>query len=480
MSSPANTSPIPLSELAGLVRDVVEQALGRQTFWVIADVANHNQKSGRHYFDLLEKDAAGVVIMAKIPTRAWAEGVQKILAFEKVTGQAFTTGLKILSLVSVVYNPVYGLQLTLLDIDPNFTLGVLERQRKETLLRLVTENPLHVWLADGLYVTFNQNISLPKVIQRIAVISSTVSAGLEDFKHTLDHNTFGYDFKTDFYYSYVQGENNAQSVVDQFIAIFNSGIAYDSVVLIRGGGSQTDLLIFDHYSIARVIARFPIPVFTGIGHQKNETIADLMAHTALKTPTKAAEFMVAHNKAFFDDLLSLEKSIVIKTQQSLARHKQWLSTKKFDLSRIAATYINQHFRQLQQKGQVISHLGKSLLAEEESGLRVLGGKITGRARLLLYGHQRDLAQHSAAIISQTKNQIQEHYSKLAAYRSQLDLISPERLLQRGFALVKQDGKILSRAGQLKEGNKIAIILADRKISATVNENKKHDGREFNV
>jgi exodeoxyribonuclease VII large subunit len=238
MSSLENTSPISLSELAGLVRGVVEQALGRHTFWVIADVANHNQKSGRHYFDLLEKDAAGVVIVAKIPTRAWAEGVEKILAFEEATGQAFTTGLKILSLVSVIYNPVYGLQLTLLDIDPNFTLGVLERQRKETLLRLITENPQHVWLADGLYVTFNQNIPLPKVIQRIAVISSTVSAGLEDFKHTLDHNTFGYDFKTDFYYSYVQGENNAQSVVDQFIAIFNSGITYDAVVLIRGGGSQ--------------------------------------------------------------------------------------------------------------------------------------------------------------------------------------------------------------------------------------------------
>jgi exodeoxyribonuclease VII large subunit len=480
MSSAENTSPISLSELAGLVRGVVEQALGRHTFWVIADVANHNQKSGRHYFDLLEKDAAGVVIVAKIPTRAWAEGVQKILAFEEATGQAFTTGLKILSLVSVIYNPVYGLQLTLLDIDPNFTLGVLERQRKETLLRLVTENPQHVWLADGLYVTFNQSLSLPKVIQRIAVISSTVSAGLEDFKHTLDHNTFGYHFKTDFYYSYVQGENNAQSVVDQFIAIFNSGIAYDGVVLIRGGGSQTDLLIFEHYNIARVIARFPIPVFTGIGHQKNETIADLMAHTALKTPTKAAEFMVAHNKAFFDDLRSLEKSIIIKTQQSLARHKQLLSTKKFDLSMVAKTYINHHVRQLQNKSQEISHLGQSILAGEQSGLRVLSGKITGRAQLLLYGHQRDLSQRSNAIVLQTKDYIEDQSAKLTAYQSELKLLSPERLIKRGFALIKQDGKILSRGHQLKEGNEIAIILADREISATVNENKEYDGREFNV
>ena len=157
-----------------------------------------------------------------------------------------------------------------------------------------------------------------------------------------------------------------------------------------------------------------------------------------------------------------------------------LSTKNFDLSLIARTYINQHFRKLQQKGQEISYLGQSLLAEEQSGLRVLGGKITGRARLLLYGHQRDLSQHKAAILSKTKDHLEEHYNRLAAYQAQLKLISPERLLQRGFALVKQGGKILSHASQLKEGNKIAIILADREISATVNENKKYDGREFNL
>jgi exodeoxyribonuclease VII large subunit len=245
-------------------------------------------------------------------------------------------------------------------------------------------------------------------------------------------------------------------------------------------GHKTDLLIFDHYSIARVIARFPIPVFTGIGHQKNETIADLMAHTALKTPTKAAEFMVAHNKAFFDDLRSLEKSIVIKTQQSLARHKQLLSTKKFDLSMVAKTYINHHVRQLQNKSQEISHLGQSILAGEQNGLRVLSGKITGRAQLLLYGHQRDLSQRSSAIILKTRGYIEDQSAKLIAYQSELKLLSPERLIKRGFALIKQDGKILSRGHQLKEGNEIAIILADREISATVNENKEYDGREFNV
>jgi len=480
MNAPENISPIALSELAGLVRQVVDDALGRQSFWVIADVANHNQKSGRHYFDLIEKDAAGMAIIAKLPTRAWAEGVQKIRTFEAVTGQSFTTGLKVLCLVNIVYNAVYGLQLTLLDIDPNFTLGVLERQRKDTLLRLLNENPQHVRLQDGFYKTFNQELKLPKVIQRIAVISSNVSAGLEDFQHTLDHNAFGYQFQATIYYSYVQGETNAQSVVDQFIAIYHSAVAYDAVVLIRGGGSQTDLLIFEQYGIARAIAKFPIPVFTGIGHQKNETIADIMAHTALKTPTKVAEYLVAHNRAFVDELLSLEKSILIKTQQLLARHHHLLSARKFELSMIAETYLNQHKRRLRERSQGIARLSQSLLVGEQHGLHLLSGKITGRAQLMLYGHKRDLKQRSTDVNVEAKAYLADQGLRLARYQSELQLISPERLLQRGFALIKQNGRIMSKGDQIAQGNEIAIILADREITATVNEIRNYDGEEFNL
>jgi exodeoxyribonuclease VII large subunit len=479
MSSADNT-PITLSELAGLVREVVDQTLGRQSLWVIADVANHNQKNGRHYFDLIEKDAAGMAIIAKLPTRAWAEGAQKISAFGTVTGQAFTNGLKVLSLVSISYNPVYGLQLTLLDVDPNFTLGVLEKQRKDTLCRLVAENPQHIRLQDGYYVTFNQELTLPKVIQRIAVISSNVSAGLEDFQHTLDHNGFGYRFKSDIYYSYVQGETNAQSIVDQFIAIYKSEIPYDAVVLIRGGGSQTDLLIFEQYGIARAIARFPIPVLTGIGHQKNETIADLMAYTALKTPTKVAEYLVAHNRAFADQLLSLEKSILIKTQQLLARHHHLLSARKFEIGMICETSLNQHRRRLQEKSQGIMRLGQSLLMAQQHRLRLLSSGITSRAQLALYGHQRDLKQQRIDIIQRANDYLEDQGTRLARFQSELQLISPERLLNRGFALIKKGGKIISRGDQLTQGNEIAIILADREVKATVNEIRNYDGEEVNL
>ena len=236
------------------------------------------------------------MILAKFSGSAWGTGSQKIAEFEKATGQRFTGGLNVLVKVTVKYQAAYGLQLTLQDIGINFTLGALEQQRQATLLRLVKDNAEHIRIEDGRLKTSNQSLVLNRVIQRIAVISSSTSAGFQDFQHTLENNGWGFSFTVDPYFALIQGDHNAAGLVDKIIEVYRSGVSSDALVIIRGGGAQTDFLIFDHYAIARAIARFPIPVITGIGHQKNETIADLVAHTATKTPTKAAEFIIAHNR----------------------------------------------------------------------------------------------------------------------------------------------------------------------------------------
>jgi exodeoxyribonuclease VII large subunit len=168
---------------------------------------------------------------AKIPTRSRGEGSLFIANFEAATGQRFTNDLNVLVQVSVFYHPVYGLQLTLLNIDTSFALGALEKQKQATLRRLVAENPQFIRLEKDTYITFNQELSLPLTIQHIAVISSSASAGMEDFLHTLQTNISQYQFKVDPYYSVVQGEMNAHSIVDQLIAIYNSAKPYDAVVL---------------------------------------------------------------------------------------------------------------------------------------------------------------------------------------------------------------------------------------------------------
>jgi len=450
---------IRLSELAGMVYRVIDDAFSELTFWVVADVANHSYRAynNHHYFDLVEKDKQSSAIISKIPTRAWSEGGVSISAFEAATGQRFTNDLHLLVQVSVFYHPVYGLQLTLINIDNNYTLGALEQQKQATLLRLVNENARHIRLSPDGYITFNQELPLPLVIQDIAVISSSTSAGMEDFLHTLQTNTHHFQFRIDPYYSIVQGELNARYVVDQFIAIYNSGKKYDAIILIRGGGSQTDLLLFEQYAIGRAIARFPVPVITGIGHQKNETIADLMAHTAVKTPTKAAEFIVAHNKAFADSLLSLEKNMIIRAQQILSAQNKALSQVSQRMG-IAGYYLNQ----------------------KKHDLQSLSAALTRRSGLVLYQKQKNLESKAAQMKLASGYYLKSRHIKLDKYVSLIRLISPGNVLKKGFAIVKQNGKMISNAAAISPGNEIAVILAGQELNATVTQKTDYDGRDFNL
>jgi exodeoxyribonuclease VII large subunit len=317
---------IKLSELTSQIQQVIDGAFGHKTFWIIADITNYTYKpqSNYHYFELVEKDKTAAKILAKVAGRAWGNASLNISNFEKATGQKFKNDINVLIQVSVQYNPSFGLQLNLLDIDTNFTLGLFEQQRKETLERLLRENQAFIKRAGEGYITRNSELALNQVIQRIAVISSDTSAGFQDFKHTLEHNPFDYKFYIDDYFALVQGDGNAKQFLARVIEVFESQKPYDALVIIRGGGAQTDFLIFDNYELNRAIAKFPIPVITGIGHQKNETIADLMAHTSTKTPTKAAEFIIAHNRAFEDNLIGTQKMILIKTYQMINHHKDRL------------------------------------------------------------------------------------------------------------------------------------------------------------
>ncbi|MEJ0034272.1 MAG: exodeoxyribonuclease VII large subunit [Bacteroidota bacterium] len=275
---------IRLSELNQRIAYVVNSTFGEMSCWVVADVTSHTfrEEKAYHSFELVEKDPISNRVIAQIRGKAWGFGSERIEQFEKQTGQRFTNNINVLVNVSVEYHPVYGLQVNLIDIDPAFTLGVLEQQRLAVLEDLVSKNPDFIRKHGDRYITRNNQLKFGAVIQKIAIISSKTSAGAEDFLHTLNNNPHGYQFSIDNYYTVMQGENNADQFVAKIIEVYNSGRPYDVVVITRGGGAQTDFLIFDNYHVGRAVARFPIPIITGIGHQKNETIADLMAHTSTR------------------------------------------------------------------------------------------------------------------------------------------------------------------------------------------------------
>ncbi|RZK36488.1 MAG: exodeoxyribonuclease VII large subunit, partial [Hymenobacter sp.] len=377
---------IRLSELSARVTRAIEDTFSYTSFWVIADITNHTYKVQKdyHYFELVEKAEGSNALLARFSGSAWGTGSSRIAEFERVTGQRFSGGLNVLVKVTVKYQAAYGLQLNLQDIDVSYTLGALEQQRQATITKLVRENPEYIELVNGRLSTFNQKLILSKVIQKIAVISSSTSAGFQDFQHTLDHNGFGYAFTVDTYFAPIQGDNNAGQLVDKIVEVYHSGKAYDVLVIIRGGGAETDFLIFDHYLVARVIARFPMPVLTGIGHQKNETLCDLVSHTATKTPTKVAEFIIARNRDFEQSLLQLQKSLVIKSQQLLAGENRKLNSLNSGMVRSTRSLLTRHKDALVTNNQVTINATKSILFRHKARLNSLTSQLSILPKSILY------------------------------------------------------------------------------------------------
>lgn len=468
---------IKLSELTGRIQQAITNTFANQAWWIVADVTNYSfyHQRGYHYFDLVEKDEHTSDIKAKVAAVAWDTGGSKIKDFERITGQLFRNDINVLIKVGVNYHHVYGLQITLLDIDTNFTIGLLEQQKQATLNRLLAENPEFIRKVGDRYITKNNLLPLKPVLQKIAVVTSSNSAGYQDFKHSLDNNRFGYRFTVDNYFTVVQGETNAELVQQRLIDIFNSGIEYDAVIMIRGGGAQTDFLIFDTYRLGRTVARFPIPIITGIGHQKNETIVDQMAHTPVKTPTKAAEFIIAHNKAFEDDVIGMQKSILIKTQQLFSAHFQSLSALNTAIINKYRDILSHQKDSLAYYNQVLVNNTRSVLLNKQHDLMGVSGRILSKPQMLVANKRNDLDNLVANIRAFSRIYFQNKHATLSHQETVFRLVSPANILKRGFALVYSDDKIITNASSLKKGSDIKVLLADTTLNATVTSKKKSNG-----
>ena len=451
---------IKLSELTRRIHQTINEAFADQLFWVVADVTSHNFKprENRHYLILAEKQEGTNALVAKVETIAWQDGARQIAQFEKATGQRFTNDIRVLVRVSVDYSSAYGLRLTLHDIDPNFTIGDLERQKQAVLQRLLTECADFIQKAGDRYVTRNNQLSLNPVIQRIAVITSSSSAGYEDFKHILHSNGYRYTFRTDPYFTAVQGEANAGAIRQKLLDVHQSGISYDAVVIIRGGGAQTDFLVFDTFALGQVVAKFPIPVITGIGHQRNETIVDLMAHTPTNVPTKAAEFIIAHNRKFEEAVLDAQKMVLIKAQQLLTLHKDRIT----------------------RANQVIVNTTKNILFSRQKSLVEVSNHLLSWPGSLLSNKANDLKNALSNLGIYARNYFVHQNSHIEHCISLFKLMSPEALLKKGFALVYHKGKITGNPDGLSAGDEITVLLSDTELHSVITTKNKSNGTAFKL
>ena len=475
-----NATPIRLSDLAGAIRSAIADQFGSRNFWVLADVANYKfyQQKNHHYFDLVEKGPKGIT--TKLNAVAWWEGDKRIRAFEKQTGQRFGNDIHVLASVSVEYHVVYGLKLTLLDIDSRFTLGQLEEQRQATLDRLLKECPDTVWKFGDRYVTANMELPFRKVIQRIAVIASESSAGFEDFMHSFDTKGHGYRFDFKNYFTRVQGQDNADDLVARLHEIKESGIDYDAIVIIRGGGAQTDLLIFDEYNIARTVAGMDIPVITGIGHLRNETITDMMAHTVTKTPTECAEFIIAHNRSFEEEILQFQKHILLRVQQMLAVKNREIRQLDQRIIGSARTCINTGRQKLTETNQRVTHNARRHLFAQQHELMKISTGISMRPKSMIEKGYTTLNQAVRMLTTHVAYVIQNRHARLEHLTSLLKMSSPEEILKRGFAIVKVNDRIITDPSELGKGNQLQVILKDTEIETTILSKNKYHGKDFTL
>ena len=291
---------ISLLELNKNIQETINNGF-TESVWVVAEISEIKvNRNGHCYLELIEKDALNDSIIAKTRATIWAFTFRMLKPyFENAAGHELTVGLKVLISANVEFHELYGLSLNITDIDPNYTLGDLAQQKAETIKTLKD---------DGVY-EMNKDLPFPIVPQKIAIISSETAAGYQDFINQLKNNSGEYKYYTKLFPSVMQGIQAEDSIIKSLEKIYNHEDFFDIVVIIRGGGSQSDLQCFNSYPVASNVAQFPLPVITGIGHDKDESVVDVVSHEKLKTPTAAAEYIIEKTSSYEGNLFLIEDLI---------------------------------------------------------------------------------------------------------------------------------------------------------------------------
>ena len=455
-----------LSEITQHIQEVLEEGVG-DSYWVTAEIADCKfNRTGHCYLELVEKEESGTQPKAKIRATVWA-GVFRVIKpfFETSTGVKFDVGIKVKVLCRVNFHSVYGISLNIQDIDPAFTLGDIEQQRRETLARL---------MADGI-IDMNKELEFPLLPKRVAIVSSPSAAGYEDFINQLDTNAFGYRFSYKIFSATVQGAKAEESVVEALNRVNHEVESWDVVAIIRGGGSQTDLSCFDGYTLASNIAQFPLPVITGIGHEKDISIADMVAHTRLKTPTAAAEFLVnafyeaealtstladdfkQHTKLMLNEYESNTSTLQIKIAPSILKHtanlRLSLQMFAFNLNDYSKRYA---LKKERESAKLIKQLASLL---EYKSLSELNALANFRKSLSYLCHKK----------------IERQRTKHNSVASTLVLVEPTRVLQRGYSITLVNGKPLRNVEELKIDDEMETYIIEGRVESVI---KKFEKKRF--
>ncbi len=342
-----------LSELINEIDDVIQDRFAGEKFWITAEITDVKKQADKRWCFLKFIEKSGTLITAEIKGVFWSNAYDSVVRFEKLSGQQFASGLEITCQVRVRFHKRFGLDLEVLEIDHSYALGKLEQERQHTLERLVKENPTFIRMVDGYYFTANKSLELPIVLQRIALVTAPDSDGQRDFKQEIVNNPYGYAFSVTEFLTQIQGDNSSNLIIQKLKQIEAEKENFDVVAIVRGGGSQTDFKPFDDYELSRFVASFPLPIFTGIGHDRNTSIVDLMAQQH-KTPTKVASSIVEHNFNFESEVIELKDRLLETTERMLDKAKDnLLQIKRTVKAYSPATILNKGYAMITINDQII-------------------------------------------------------------------------------------------------------------------------------
>ncbi len=449
--------------------------------WVIAEISELKEnRSGHCYLELIEKEEDEIIARARATIWSYTYRILKPY-FETSTGQAFGHGIKVLVQVSVEFHPAYGLSLNIKDIDPAYTIGDMALQRKEIIDRLKTEGVFDM----------NRELALPLVPQKIAVISSKTAAGYQDFINQLENNPSGIKFYTHLFEAYMQGGETVPSIIAALDRIFENEEFFDAVAIIRGGGATADLSSFDNYELAFHITQFPIPVVTGIGHEKDDTIIDMVAHTRMKTPTAVAEFFISGAQRFYEHLTALEEQLVQLTKQSIDEKQEQLEEFADVLHRSVKNFVADKNLQLVRQGNnlqrnisrfvfsknhELNNLIHSLNAaysvwkvESKNRLGKYGRILKRTTRETILKERAELSRINETVKHRTMRLLAREQERIVRNENSVRLLNPQNILNRGYTLTLKDDKILKSAVSLLPGDEIETRFAEGKVKSKISK-----------
>ena len=427
--------PLSLYELNGLVSAVIETTLNKE-YWVEAELSEVREVRGHCFMELVQKDENTHTPVAKASAKCWKSTWMLVKPyFERVTGQVMHAGMKVLLRVYANFHEAYGFSWIVTDINPEYTMGDLARRRLAIIRQLKEE---------GVY-DLQRELRLPLFAQRIAVISSEGAAGYGDFCHQLENNGYGFQFDVTLFPAVMQGEQVEDSIVCALDSINTRIDDFDVVVIIRGGGATSDLSGFDTLCLAENVANFPLPIITGIGHERDESILDMVSHTRVKTPTAAASFLIDH-------LATVQRHLDDVRQQLVTTVLGRLDAERLRINKL---------------GTQIPLLATEVLKHEEVRLGRMKVLVEQAVGMGLQKRESDLKQLRLQLKSTAESALQSQVSRLRELKLKVQQLDPERMLHYGYSITMKGGRVVRDASALVDGDELLTKLAKGNVTSIV-------------